>query len=1597
MRKQFFLFMMACLFAMSAWAADVALKENFRVAPTGNTAAVSNKDWQGDLCTWHSTSVARRAADTINTATIKQATWLVLNSRVGEKIYTTNWEGGVKKLSFKFARYGKENTNGRVLKIKASVGTTEYESDGYAKSTLPSANVAAIVSPATTTGHVVYSYDFQHKANDQLTIENASTCSDAEAATNGICRILVSDIEITPYLLYRNKDVTIGLKQRGYVNNGSQDFINNTGSEGSIAFSSSNENVATVAPETGVVTPVGVGDAVITATWSEGASTTYTLHVVDGIIAENFSKVVQTGQTAGATWHGDLLDWSVANVRRGVDDTLGLSPRIQATAMRSNAGSTIISANSIEGGVKYLAFDWRQWASGTSPLTFKAYYSADKENWGDAVATQEVEAATASTPHVFGEDIDNGAKGNAYLKLEYTSGAGVAVIGALKITPYLLYTTKEATLDTRDNLTYTNTGLINNTTGDAPTYEIAPENAAVSINGDGQVAVENGADVNGDFIVTATWGAVTTTYTLHILSRSTANVSFAQEAVRIGLDGSVDNALNKDGHDGTAEYSSDNDAVATVDAASGAVTLQGGVGQVKISVSIPQTTNYKAASASYNLYVRDNGARKEAFKGLNQSGVVGVDLKDLVDATEFLFDWQAQYQVRRGANDTIWNTTTKGVSIGISTSPSAPSILQSKNPVEGGIKHLSFYWKQWAKNSDKTLRMSAYAGSTLMAADEHASNSSETYSDYEKFLFGASAKMKSNQQLIIKNESYTGSDFEHGTLAADAARIIIDTIYITPYLLYTTKERTLDMKTESSCTYTPEIDNTGSGNITYSLEDNDDEASINATTGEVTGIKAGEVTVKAEWSEGAYTTYTLTILAKSVTEASYPNAIVRIGLDEAVDNTLAYTAGYDGTIEYASSNTAVASVASNGAITINGVGQTTITATLLETENYFAAEASYNLYVRDNGARIENFSNVETGHGVIGVKDTVWMGTYFDWIPTGAIRHNNSDTIWGEDAANRKVWIATSALSADPAVEAGVLASKEEIEGGIKYLSFYWKQWGSESGRTLRIATFDGEERKGYMEYVPNGASTQEKFLLGVNDMMRNNHRLYIKNESFKTETFDGTIADDGTASKSRIIIDDIYITPYLLFTDKAERVLRIGDTDKNESLINNTGDAAEFSSSDPNVASVASDGTVTAKARGKVIITAKYQWSEEEVVTTTYPVAVYPVNCETFSNEATASSYAANEESAAGDKATWTARLAGINVGDFEPNVAFIRAPRQGEDKEAYLYSSPIAGGIGSMTFDWNLVAGEANTNWDIRILINGREVKRLGNSDLATDKMENFAQITIEDINEPGNFVIRFENHSTINGKYESGNKARFVIDNITWTSYEGTKVLAENTDNEGWIRANGGQTRDVIISRSPLVANVWNTLCLPFAISKADDLDGAEVKEMTSVAMEGEVLNIYFSDIEGDELQAGKPYLVKPDDNKNISGTYNDKQISSIASPVKNGDVTMQGMFSPVAVTKDDYNTLFVGTPDAEGNNLFYPQADGTLRGLRAYFKIGGAPLSAPRRARYVVTQKDVVTGIESVQNSDVRIQKIIRDGQLFIIRDGKMYNAQGQVIK
>lgn len=71
-------------------------------------------------------------------------------------------------------------------------------------------------------------------------------------------------------------------------------------------------------------------------------------------------------------------------------------------------------------------------------------------------------------------------------------------------------------------------------------------------------------------------------------------------------------------------------------------------------------------------------------------------------------------------------------------------------------------------------------------------------------------------------------------------------------------------------------------------------------------------------------------------------------------------------------------------------------------------------------------------------------------------------------------------------------------------------------------------------------------------------------------------------------------------------------------------------------------------------------------------------------------------------------------------------------------------------------------------------------------------------------------------------------------------------------------------------------------------------------------------------------------------------------------------------------------------------------GTYLGAhKAYLVLNSGGSHAP--ARFLFKHEEAATGVENVQGSDAQTTKVLRDGMLIIIKDGKEYNAQGQIVK
>jgi hypothetical protein len=114
----------------------------------------------------------------------------------------------------------------------------------------------------------------------------------------------------------------------------------------------------------------------------------------------------------------------------------------------------------------------------------------------------------------------------------------------------------------------------------------------------------------------------------------------------------------------------------------------------------------------------------------------------------------------------------------------------------------------------------------------------------------------------------------------------------------------------------------------------------------------------------------------------------------------------------------------------------------------------------------------------------------------------------------------------------------------------------------------------------------------------------------------------------------------------------------------------------------------------------------------------------------------------------------------------------------------------------------------------------------------------------------------------------------------------------------------------------------------------------------------------------------------------------------------DNSLEGVDAITAVTSIDGLTTtncYVLSGTNEYGVGFYRINSDNLKAHKAYVKYAGLQTNAPRRMRFVFNQEQVATGVENVQGDKVQSTKVLRDGQLVIIRNGVEYNAAGQMIK
>lgn len=198
-----------------------------------------------------------------------------------------------------------------------------------------------------------------------------------------------------------------------------------------------------------------------------------------------------------------------------------------------------------------------------------------------------------------------------------------------------------------------------------------------------------------------------------------------------------------------------------------------------------------------------------------------------------------------------------------------------------------------------------------------------------------------------------------------------------------------------------------------------------------------------------------------------------------------------------------------------------------------------------------------------------------------------------------------------------------------------------------------------------------------------------------------------------------------------------------------------------------------------------------------------------------------------------------------------------------------------------------------------------------------------------------------------------------------------LSESTDNAAVISSNNGKTVDVSLSRT-LVADKWNTFCVPFDIDLTDGkLNGVEVRVMEFMSVESNIMCFGATT----NIKAGQAYLIKPL-NESITNPLLPNVTISNKEPMTSGDgnYSFVGVYSPKSFDEQASKvSLFING----SAKLSRPKANSTMKGMRAYFAC-----ASEQAASAQLQLGGELTGVASIV-SDVD-------------EDGNIYNLNGVCI-
>ena len=191
----------------------------------------------------------------------------------------------------------------------------------------------------------------------------------------------------------------------------------------------------------------------------------------------------------------------------------------------------------------------------------------------------------------------------------------------------------------------------------------------------------------------------------------------------------------------------------------------------------------------------------------------------------------------------------------------------------------------------------------------------------------------------------------------------------------------------------------------------------------------------------------------------------------------------------------------------------------------------------------------------------------------------------------------------------------------------------------------------------------------------------------------------------------------------------------------------------------------------------------------------------------------------------------------------------------------------------------------------------------------------------------------------------------------------------------------------TRSGLNVGDYGTICLPYAIEAAN-INGAEIYKL--IEWPAGSCAVTLEQVEN--MEAGHPYIYQATANT-ATWRYNAEGDPTDATS-ENGLI---GSYTKELISPNANNYIIYN------NKLYYVDSEAYVGANRAYInrtEAENAPTPGPangrKRIQMAVNGAQVLTGIDQL-NDQMTNTKYMENGILYILRDGKLYNAQGQLVK